>query len=48
MANYIITNQIEAEKEIQGFKSDGYAFSPDLSTTEKPVFLRTEKSRLVA
>jgi cytoplasmic iron level regulating protein YaaA (DUF328/UPF0246 family) len=48
MANYIITNQIEAEKEIQGFKSDGYEYSPDLSTTEKPVFLRTEKSRLVA
>ena len=48
MANYIITNQIEEEKELQGFKSNGYAYSPDHSTNDEPVFLRSEKSRLVA
>jgi cytoplasmic iron level regulating protein YaaA (DUF328/UPF0246 family) len=48
MANFIITNQIDAEQELLSFKSDGYAYSPDHSTNEEPVFLRSEKSRLAA
>ncbi|MEY1557669.1 peroxide stress protein YaaA [Yoonia sp. R2331] len=40
MARFIIENRLTAADDIAGFTAGGYAYDPDLSTPEKPVFLR--------
>ena len=48
MANFIISNQIKNEKDLEEFSEEGYAYSPKHSTSQEPVFLRTEQSRIAA
>lgn len=40
MARYIIQNRLTAADALQDFDSGGYAYQPDLSEPDKPVFLR--------
>ena len=40
MARYIVENRLTDHADILGFNSGGYAYDTDLSTPEKPVFLR--------
>ena len=40
MARYIVQNRLTDPKEILDFDAGGYAYQPDLSTNDKPVFLR--------
>lgn len=40
MARYIIENRLTAPEGILNFDAGGYAYDRDLSTSEKPVFLR--------
>lgn len=40
MARYIIENRLENPGDILGFDSGGYAHDPDLSTPDKPAFIR--------
>jgi cytoplasmic iron level regulating protein YaaA (DUF328/UPF0246 family) len=40
MASWLIRNQVEDIKQLKKFKFDGYKFSADLSTPEKPAFIR--------
>ena len=48
MANFIISNKIINENDLENFASDGYFYSAEQSTPTKPVFLRTEQSRAAA
>lgn len=40
MARFVITNRIDQIEALQAFNEDGYWFHPELSTFEKPVFVR--------
>lgn len=40
MARFVIENRVTSPAEILNFGACGYAYDPDLSTPEKPVFLR--------
>lgn len=40
MAGYVIKNRIEDEENVKGFNSDGYWYSPQMSTDNKLVFIR--------
>ena len=40
MARYVIENRLTSPEAILDFDAGGYAYDPDLSTSEKPVFLR--------
>jgi cytoplasmic iron level regulating protein YaaA (DUF328/UPF0246 family) len=40
MARFIVTEQLTKIKDIQAFCMGGYAFDPNLSTPDKPVFTR--------
>ena len=40
MARYMVQNRLTDPKSILEFDSGGYAYQPDLSTTDKPVFVR--------
>jgi cytoplasmic iron level regulating protein YaaA (DUF328/UPF0246 family) len=40
MARYIVQNRLNGAQDIQGFESGGYAYQPDASTPERPVFVR--------
>jgi len=40
MARFVVENALTDPADILGFTSGGYAFDADLSTAEKPVFLR--------
>lgn len=40
MARYIVQNRLQSAEDILGFDLGGYAYQPDQSTPEKPVFLR--------
>lgn len=40
MARFVIVNRIDQIEALQAFNDDGYWFHPELSTLEKPVFVR--------
>jgi uncharacterized protein len=40
MAHWIIKNRIDTPKDIMDFHEDGYLLHTDLSTPDKPVFVR--------
>lgn len=40
MARFIVQNRLTQPEEMQGFATGGYAFEADMSTPERPVFLR--------
>ncbi len=40
MAGYVIKNRIEDEENLKGFNSDGYWYSPQMSTDNKLIFIR--------
>jgi cytoplasmic iron level regulating protein YaaA (DUF328/UPF0246 family) len=40
MARYIVQNRLSDVEALQDFDIGGYAFQPDLSTADKPVFVR--------
>ena len=40
MARYIIENQVTTQADLIKFNTDGYQYSDELSTAEKPVFTR--------
>lgn len=40
MARYVITHRIDSQKALKDFDSGGYKWTPDLSTPDRPVFLR--------
>jgi len=40
MARFIVTEQLKQAQDIRDFATGGYAFDPDLSTVDKPVFTR--------
>lgn len=40
MARYIVQNRLTDVAALQDFDSGGYAYQPDLSTPDKPVFVR--------
>lgn len=40
MARYVTENQIQDPKDLRGFSTDGYSWSEELSTENKPVFIR--------
>ncbi len=48
MANFIISKRINNKKELENFSAEGYLYSPENSTPNEPVFLRTEKNRAAA
>jgi cytoplasmic iron level regulating protein YaaA (DUF328/UPF0246 family) len=41
MARYIIQNRITSPESLLDFDTGGYAYSPELSTEDKPAFLRS-------
>ncbi len=43
MARYLIQERVKSAADIPGFNRDGYRYDKKLSTTERPVFTRTEK-----
>ena len=43
MARYLIQERVKSAAGITGFDRDGYRYDKKLSTTERPVFTRTEK-----
>ena len=43
MASWIIRNQVDDIKQLRKFKFEGYKFSSDLSTPEKPAFIRDKR-----
>ena len=43
MARYLIENRISNLEGILGFSEDGYAYNPELSESNKPVFTRPER-----
>ena len=40
MARFMVQNRLTDPKAILDFDAGGYAFQPDLSTADKPVFVR--------
>jgi cytoplasmic iron level regulating protein YaaA (DUF328/UPF0246 family) len=40
MARYIVENRIKSVDALQDFTVGGYVFQPDMSSVDKPVFLR--------
>ncbi len=42
MAGWIIRNRIKSVKALEEFAEDGYRFSPERSTSDRPVFVRGE------
>lgn len=42
MARYIVQNRVRDADALSAFDTGGYAFQPDRSTPDKPVFLRSE------
>lgn len=40
MARFIVENRITTLDQLRDFSTGGYSFEPDLSTADKPVFLR--------
>jgi cytoplasmic iron level regulating protein YaaA (DUF328/UPF0246 family) len=40
MARYVVENQIQNPDDLKGFSTDGYSWSEELSTENKPVFIR--------
>ncbi|GAA5087651.1 MAG: peroxide stress protein YaaA [Alcaligenaceae bacterium] len=42
MVRYAIDNQVQHVEELQGFNSDGYRYTPEVSTATKLVFRRPE------
>lgn len=40
MAAWVIQNRVKSPAELEGFDGLGYAFSPDRSTEDRPVFVR--------
>ena len=40
MARFMDQNRIESEDDLKGFREDGYAFEPGLSTDDDLVFVR--------
>ena len=48
MANFLISNRIQNPTEIDRFNDHGYQFSPNDSSPEKPVFVRSEKQKEAA
>lgn len=44
MARFIVQNRIVDPKGLQDFDVGGYRFTPDQSTTQKPVFLRDQEA----
>jgi cytoplasmic iron level regulating protein YaaA (DUF328/UPF0246 family) len=46
MARFIIQNRLTNPDQIRDFDTGGYAYQPDQSTPERPVFLRTEAAAL--
>lgn len=43
MARYIIENQVKTKAELLKFDLDGYQYSDELSTADKPVFTRRQE-----
>lgn len=43
MARYVIETRPKKAADLEGFDTDGYAYNPDLSTPERPVFTRDER-----
>lgn len=48
MARFICENALTDVTDLRGFDLGGYAFRPDLSHEDRPVFTRPEKAALVA
>ena len=48
MANYLVTNRINSIEELSKFNGHGYQFSKGESTTNTPVFTRSERQREAA
>lgn len=48
MANYLISNRVANPTELEMFNYNGYKFSKNDSSQNKPVFLRSEKVREAA
>ncbi|MGJ8654191.1 MAG: peroxide stress protein YaaA [Opitutaceae bacterium] len=42
MADFVVKNDLKQASELLKFTTGGYAYDPDSSTEEKPVFLRSE------
>lgn len=40
MARFVVQNRLTHPDDILGFEAGGYAYKPDLSTKDKPVFVR--------
>ncbi|MEP1519825.1 peroxide stress protein YaaA [Ascidiaceihabitans sp.] len=40
MARFVVQNRLTHPDDILGFEAGGYAYQPDLSTEDKPVFVR--------
>ena len=40
MARYIVQHRVNDPEGLQDFDSGGYAYQPDASTPERPVFVR--------
>lgn len=40
MARYIVQNRLTDPQDLRSFETGGYAYQPDLSTDDKPVFVR--------
>ncbi|SPH19667.1 hypothetical protein ASD8599_00402 [Ascidiaceihabitans donghaensis] len=40
MARFVVQNRLTHPDDILGFETGGYAYQPDLSTEDKPVFVR--------
>lgn len=40
MARFVVQNRLTDPKSLQDFDTGGYAYQPDLSTPERPVFVR--------
>ncbi|MWP37160.1 peroxide stress protein YaaA [Cereibacter sphaeroides] len=40
MARFIAENRLDDPEDLRAFRAGGYAYEPDLSTDERPVFLR--------
>ena len=43
MARFMVQNRIESEDDLKGFREDGYAFEPGLSTDDDLVFVRNRQ-----
>jgi len=48
MARYIVQNRLRDAQSLEAFDAGGYAFQPDLSDTDRPVFVRSEAAAKAA